>query len=83
MRTLVHLVGMWVASEIAAGRIAGPLALPLGWLVTRLGTPPLALVALGFVLRRFGGEPARRRRRHRTATRRTAGRRSGPRRAAP
>lgn len=43
MRTSVHFVGSWVASDIARGRFSGQVALLLGWLVGRLPTPPLTI----------------------------------------
>ena len=54
MRALVHLAGLWVASEIAGGKIPKQIALPLGWLVAQLRTPPLAIAILGCALQQVG-----------------------------
>lgn len=53
MRALVHLAGLWVASEIAGGKIPRQIALPLGWLVAQLRTPPLTIAVLGCVLQQL------------------------------
>jgi len=60
MRTLVHFVGLWVASEIAGGKFPKQIALPLGWLVARLRTPPLTIAVLSCVLQQLGRDKRRR-----------------------
>ena len=50
MRLMVHFIGLWVARDIAEGRYPKPLALPLGVLIARLRTPPLAIALFSFVL---------------------------------
>lgn len=50
MRALVHLAGFWVANEIAGGKLPKQLALPLGWLIAQLRTPPLTIAILGCIL---------------------------------
>lgn len=63
MRALVDLAGLWVANEIAGGRIPKKLALPLGFLVSRLGTPPLMIGLLGYVLWQLNRDQGRDKRR--------------------
>ena len=67
MRALVHLTGLWIASEIAGGKIPKQMALPLGWLVAQLRTPPLTIAVLGCVLHRLRRDSGSRS--HRTTAR--------------
>lgn len=67
MRTLVQLVGLLLANEIAGGKIPKPLALPLGYLVSRLRTPPMTFAVLSCVLQQLA--PDRSRRGHRKPSR--------------
>lgn len=50
MRALVHLAGFLVANEIAGGKLPKQLALPLGWLIAQLRTPPLTIAILDCIL---------------------------------
>ncbi|MGO4669467.1 hypothetical protein [Bosea sp. 2RAB26] len=50
MRALVHLVGLWLARDIAAGKYPKQFAVPLGFLIARLRTPPLMIAVFGCVL---------------------------------
>ena len=54
MQALVHLAGLWVASQIAGGKIPKQIALPFGWLVAQLRTPPVAIPILGCALQQMG-----------------------------
>lgn len=53
MRLLVHLLGAWIASEAAAGRYPRPVAIGLAMLVSRLGTPTIAVMLAALALQRL------------------------------
>lgn len=50
MRALVHFIGLWMARDIAEGRYPKQFALPLGFLIARLRTPPLMIAVFGCIL---------------------------------
>ena len=54
MRTPVHFVGPWVESGIARGKFSRQVALPLGWLVSRLPTPPLTIAVAACLSEQLG-----------------------------
>lgn len=51
MNLLVHALGAYIAAEAASGRYPRPVAVGLGMLVSRLGTPTLAVALLGYALK--------------------------------
>lgn len=53
MNLLVHAVGAYIAAEAAAGRYPRPVAVGLGMLVSRLGTPTLAIALMGYALKQL------------------------------
>lgn len=50
MAALVHLVGIWLARDIAEGRYPPKFAIPLTFLISRLRTPMLTAAVMGFAL---------------------------------
>jgi len=50
MAALVHLVGIWIARDIAEGKYPPKLAIPLSFLISRLRTPMLTMAVVGFAL---------------------------------
>lgn len=53
MPFLIQLVAMWVAKDIAAGKYPTKIAVPLSFLVSRVGAPGLLVGALGLALQAF------------------------------
>lgn len=53
MRLLVHLFGGWIASEAASGRYSRPVAVGLAMLVSRLGSPAIAVTLGALVFKRL------------------------------
>lgn len=73
MRALVHFIGLWIARDIAEGRYPRQFALPLGFLIARLRTPPLMIAVFGCILAKLAldrREPGAKRRSELGATRR-------------
>jgi hypothetical protein len=50
MAALVHLVGIWIAKDIAEGKYPPKFAIPLTFLISRLRTPMLTTAVVGFAL---------------------------------
>lgn len=50
MAALVHLVGIWIARDIAEGKYPTKFAIPLTFLISRLRTPALTMAVVGFAL---------------------------------
>ena len=50
MAALVHLVGIWIARDIAEGKYPPKFAIPLTFLISRLRTPMLTTAVVGFAL---------------------------------
>ena len=51
MNLFVHAIGAYIAAEAASGRYPRPVAVGLGMLVSRLGTPTLAIAVMGYALK--------------------------------
>lgn len=58
MNLLVHALGAWFATEAANGRYPRPVSVGIAMLVSRLGTPAVALTFAGMIYKKLRDEGA-------------------------
>jgi len=77
MPILVQLAGLWIARDIAAGKYPAKFAVPLGFLISRLGAPGLLVGAIGLAMDQFADRNGTKRKRPaRRTSKRPAGRKT-------